>query len=321
MNLHQTYSPFLFCFCILFFLVFKISAPLTPFYPLENIAINCGFLGNTTGIDGRHWIGDIGSMYFVSGGSNSKSITSSATVLEQSSPSHATIPYTYARISQTQFTYVFPISPGLKFVRLHFNPSSYRSFHRSKAFFTVKANRYTLLHNFSVSLTADALGITTVSKEFCLNVEVNQPLSITFSPSRTSPSDKVYAFVNAIEVVSMPNGLYSSMKENIEWDQNMNFPSLWGSTALETVYRMNIGGSFISSSEDTGMSREWFEDTRFFLHSGVLPLTTTMQIKYEKIPNFVAPQNVYQTSWFVDPNKNADEIINFTWKIPVDQGF
>ncbi|XP_047311333.1 receptor-like protein kinase FERONIA [Impatiens glandulifera] len=304
---------------IFFFYISLVGASLLPFHPPDNIAINCGFSGNKTAPNGRKWIGDSGSKYFVSGEPNSKSISSAP--VEQSSPSHATIPYTHARISQTQFTYVFPISPGPKFVRLHFNPSSYRAFHRSNAFFTVKANRYTLLHNFSVSLTADDLGLTTVSKEFCLNVEANQPLSITFSPSRTTPSDKVYAFVNGIEVVSMSNGLYYSMKENIEWDQKMDFTSLSGSTALETVHRLNIGGSFISSSEDTGMSREWFEDTRFFLHSGVLPLTTSMQIKYGKMPNFVAPQNVYQTSWFVDPNKNAEEVINFTWKIPVDQGF
>ncbi|XP_047310009.1 receptor-like protein kinase FERONIA [Impatiens glandulifera] len=304
---------------IFFFYISLVGASLLPFHPPDNIAINCGFSGKKTAPNGRKWIGDSGSTYFVSGEPNSKSISSAP--VEQSSPSHATIPYTHARISQTQFTYVFPISPGPKFVRLHFNPSSYRAFHRSNAFFTVKANRYTLLHNFSVSLTADALGITTVSKEFCLNVEANQPLIITFSPSRTTPSDKVYAFVNGIEVVSMPNGLYYSMKENIEWDQKLDFTSLWGSTALETVHRLNIGGSFISSSEDTGMSREWFEDTKFFLHSGVLPLTTTMQIKYGKMHNFVAPQNVYQTSWFVDPNKNAEEFINFTWKVPVDQGF
>ncbi|XP_047339535.1 receptor-like protein kinase FERONIA [Impatiens glandulifera] len=293
------------------------SLSLPSYYTSDNIAINCGFSGNYTALDGRHWIGDSRSMYFISRGANKKSISLAPVKQSYSSHSHHNdVPYTYARFSQSPFTYIFPVSPGPKFVRLHFYPASYRAnFQRNNGFFTVKAGPFTLLHNFSASLTADSLGITTVSKEFCINVKANKPLRITFSPSRTSHTDKVYAFINGIEVVSMPNGLYYYKGEN------NGFTTLSRRTALETLYRLNIGGSSISFANDTGMFREWSDDSRFFLHSRVLPLKTTIPIKYKRIPNFVAPQNVYQTSWSLDLNKNANENPNFAWRLPVDQGF
>ncbi|KAF7130469.1 hypothetical protein RHSIM_Rhsim10G0053300 [Rhododendron simsii] len=44
-------------------------------------------------------------------------------------------------------------------------------------------------------------GLDSLVKEYCLNVEENQPLIITFSPSLGGSSDEAYAFVNGIEIV------------------------------------------------------------------------------------------------------------------------
>lgn len=33
------------------------------YHPLDNIAVNCSSSDNSTGVDGRHWIKDIGSNY------------------------------------------------------------------------------------------------------------------------------------------------------------------------------------------------------------------------------------------------------------------
>ncbi|KAL3523598.1 hypothetical protein ACH5RR_016432 [Cinchona calisaya] len=80
------------------------------------------------------------------------------------------VPYKTSRISSTGFGYKFEVNPGQKFIRLHFYPASYRGFENSVDFFTVKAGPFTLLGNFSASLTAETLGVKYHVKEFCLNV-------------------------------------------------------------------------------------------------------------------------------------------------------
>ena len=84
--------------------------------------LNCGSSGISTDPDGREWTGDVG-------------IHSKFVSLEQSnntfilSNSHGTSidrdPYKTARIFHSQFTYRFRVSPGQKFIRFYFNPSTY----------------------------------------------------------------------------------------------------------------------------------------------------------------------------------------------------
>ncbi|PSS30522.1 Receptor-like protein kinase [Actinidia chinensis var. chinensis] len=306
----------------LYFFLHHLIIPVTGalYYPLDNIAVNCGFSGNSTAADGRKWIGDRGSKYITSHGSKRKLISSIA-VDRLLSPDP--VPYKTARISRSQFTYTFQVSPGIKFIRLHFYPTSYQGFKRSKAFFTVKAGPYTLLSNFSAALTSDALGLPSFAKEFCVNVEENQQLIISFTPSQSSSSDEVYAFVNGIEVISMPTGLYHTPEgeEGAHVVGKKHQFSIDKNIALENAYRLNVGGSSILSLQDTGMFREWSGDSNYLLESSVLPATTTSRIKYTNIPAYTAPQKVYQTSWSIFPDKQANKTFNFTWKLPVDLGF
>ncbi|CAL5324943.1 unnamed protein product [Camellia sinensis] len=291
------------------------------YYPVDNIAVNCGFSGkSSSAIDGQQWIGDIGSKYIISQGSKVKLISSTPVDrLFSVNP----VPYGSARISRSQFTYRFQVSAGPKFIRLHFCPASYPGFKRSKDFFTVKAGPYTLLSNFSASLTADALGLQSFAKEFCVNVEENQPLIVTFSPSTDGTLDEVYAFVNGIEIVSLPTGLYHTLEGDPGAHvagKKYRFP-IDESIALELVQRLNVGGSSILSIEDTGMFREWSEDSNHLLESSRLPVSTTIRIKYTTTPTYSAPQKVYQTSWSMVLDQQANKTFNFTWKLPVDLGF
>ncbi|GFZ19214.1 hypothetical protein Acr_27g0009530 [Actinidia rufa] len=145
------------------FLWIPISCNVAPRYsPPDNIAVDCGSSGSSPAQDGRSWDGDIDS---------NKSLreildsNSSVTYQAQTQPINK-VPYFTARISQSEFTYVIPVtSTGPKFVRLHFFPSSYQGFDPSTAFFTVKANQFTLLSNFSASLTAASLGQQTIAKK------------------------------------------------------------------------------------------------------------------------------------------------------------
>ncbi|KAF7129852.1 hypothetical protein RHSIM_Rhsim10G0052400 [Rhododendron simsii] len=292
-----------------------INSPGLHSQQLDHIAVNCGSSRNSTVEDGRQWVGDTGSNYITtSHGSKSKLISSKDA--HQRLPSNP-VPYMTARLSRWPFTYTFRVNPGQKLIRLHFYPASYRGgFIRSKAFFRVKAGPYTLLSNFSASLTVDAFGIQYLVKEYCVNVEEDRPLIITFSPSRLGNSDEVYAFVNGIEIISMPAALYHTREGNPPAQiigKSYRF-TIDNDIALEKVHPLNVGRSSISSIEDMGMFREWYEDSKE--KSSVKPVTTTT------IPPYTAPQKVYQTSWSMVPDKLPNKTeFNFTWRLPVDLGF
>ncbi|KAI3768500.1 hypothetical protein L2E82_19227 [Cichorium intybus] len=171
------------------------------------------------------------------------------------------VPYLTARVSHSLFFYTFKLHPGPKFIRLHFNPTSYIGFETSTDLFTVQAGPYKLLQNFSASMTAQALGVISFSKEFCISVEENLELIITVTPS----NHEVYGFVNGIEIVSMPSGLYytpegSPGPEVVGPHRNKFY--IDNTTALETVHR-NTGGTAISPVEDTGLFRRWSKDSDY----------------------------------------------------------
>ncbi|XP_058187702.1 receptor-like protein kinase FERONIA isoform X2 [Rhododendron vialii] len=302
-------------------LTLAINSPGLYSQQLHHVAVNCGSSGNSTAEDSRQWTGDARSNYITSlHGSKSKSKAT-----DQPLP-YDPIPYATARLSPWPFTYTFRVTPGQKLIRLHFYPASYRGgFKRSEAFFTVKAGPYTLLSNYSASLAVDALGLPSLVKEYCVNVDEDQPLIITFSPSRIGNSDEVYAFVNGIEIISMPAALYHTHEGNpaAKIIGKSDRFTIDKSIALEKVHRLNVGGNSISSIEDTGMFRDWYEDSNYLLEkSSVEPVTTTIRIKYMSIPPYSAPQKVYQTSWSLVPDKQANKTeSNLTWRLPVDLGF
>jgi hypothetical protein len=218
------------------------------------------------------------------------------------------VPYATARLSLSAFTYMFRVTAGQKFIRLYFYPASYRNFDRSKALFSVKAGRFTLLSNFNASLTADADDDPgdTIFREYCVNVEEDQRLNITFTPSISNS----YAFISGIEILSMPPNLYYTPSD----DQGFSFIgqqsmySIDNSTALEMVYRLNVGGRSISPSEDTGMFRSWSQDDPYFGSSEISFVTSnkTIELKFTKVPAYTAPEDVYKTA----RNMGNDSIIN-----------
>ncbi|KAL3523550.1 hypothetical protein ACH5RR_016384 [Cinchona calisaya] len=211
------------------------------------------------------------------------------------------LPYNTSRISSTEFGYSFQLNP---------------------------AGPFTLLGNFSASLAAQTLGVKYLVKEFCLNVEENTRLNITFLPSQIPNSNlNLDAFVNGIEIISMPTSLYytpdGDLGARVVGGKDQ-FHSIVNTTALELTHRLNIGGSFISSVEDFGMFRRWSEDANYLLESNVHRVNhQAHRIKYEYIKAFVAPPKLYQTSWKKTGGNirvNPQEY-NFTWKIPIELGF
>ena len=308
--------------CLFVILCHILTVTSTPRYiVVENITINCGFSGNSKALDEREWIGDIGSKFAPTEEPNHKSNTSTAEIQGTS----VAVPYMTARLSNWQFKYVFPVTPGPKFVRLYFYSASYSGFERSKDFFTVKAGSFTLLANFSASILANSLSQSNnIYKEFCINVDKSQKLNLTFIPF----SSNYYAFINGIEIVSMPEDLYYKPHSVANGEELVPLyvgqaPQFYinDSMALEMVYRLNVGGGSISQKEDTGMFRQWSDGTNYLLSEGVNPRLVFMTLHYLYIPNYTAPDAVYLSAISMGPNSTRNLMSNLTWGLLVDTGF
>ncbi|KAF8098420.1 hypothetical protein N665_0267s0005 [Sinapis alba] len=253
---------------------------------------------------------------------------------DASFPSHALfqesgvsqVPYMTARIFRHNFTYSFPVSPGWKFLRLYFYPTRYSSDLDAavNSYFSVTVSGFTLLKNFSAALTAKASkDAFIINKEFIVPVSGgHEMLNLTFTPSLN-----MFAFINGIEIVSLPDGFYSKggFDDKITYVGNSFDVDINNSTAFETVHRLNIGGQIIDGVNDTGMFRQWLaEDYVLSVFSGTVPNIKDVKIMYtEKTPVYVAPEDVYTTyrtmGNFNNPRLNLN--FNLTWLFPVDAGF
>ncbi|XP_031107837.1 putative receptor-like protein kinase At5g39000 [Ipomoea triloba] len=307
--------------CTLFhgLIIFAISSTINS--PIENIAISCGSSG--TAPDGRVWVGDNTKPSSTLLHLNGVSWTSRAQ--QKASLMIDPVPYQTARTSRHEFSYRFSVKPGQKFIRLHFNPAPYKGFKKSIALFTVKAGPYTLLSNFSPSLTADALGVKFLNKEYCVNVQESEALTIIFTPSQETKSpEDVYAFVNGIEIVSMPTGLYFTPEGDLGAHvvgQKHRF-YIDTATALQMIQRLNVGGQSIPSIEDVSMFRDWKDDFNYLLNGvGAASIDTTIPIEYADMLTHAAPPKVYQTARSVHPGNQQLIVHNLTWTIPVNLGF
>ncbi|KAI6670373.1 hypothetical protein NL676_005258 [Syzygium grande] len=280
----------------------------------------------TPPVDKRTWIGDAeeGSRY----SPIEKTRSSIIAKANGSDPSVRPVQYDTARLSRSEFAYTFHVTAGPKFVRLHFFPSDYLNFRRADSFFSVEAAGFTLLRNFSASLFADNTTprASSFSKEFCLTVGDDQILNITFAP--TPGNSDAYAFVNGIEVVSMPERLYYNSvvdsTEGIKLAGQVSPFTFRTTDALAMVKRLNVGGNSIDSAGDAGMYRTWDADDDYVTSSyiGVLPVNTTIQLNYsDQVPNYTAPDLMYTTARSMGTNKTINLSYNLTWSIEVDTNF
>ncbi|KAK1285552.1 Receptor-like protein kinase FERONIA [Acorus calamus] len=295
---NQRLSLLLLVVAAMSFSINPISAQKSTYVPSDNILVNCGSSNNFTA-DGRTWVGDTNSNYTVG---TDKTITA---IPASQDPSVSTVPYMTARIFQTQFTYSFTVSPGRKFIRLYFYPSNYTNpnFVDSDSFFSVSAGPFTLLSNFSALFT----GRSSVIREFSMNVSSNA-LKLTFAPAPTPKN--AFAFVNGIEIVSMPDFFHLSLNE-------LDQPIIVGMTStfvvdqyttLQTVARLNVGGNMVNPPDDSGpLYRTWENDEQYFdaAASGVTySKDPNVTIKYRaSIPSYIAPAQIR------DATNNFDEAL------------
>ncbi|WZY84804.1 hypothetical protein YC2023_031188 [Brassica napus] len=301
---------------LLLLLSLSSSTSAADYTPTDKILLNCGGSSDLTDTDNRTWIPDVKSKFLSSSGDSK---TSPAATQDPSVPE---VPYMTARIFRSPFTYSFPVASGRKFVRLYFHPNSYDGLNATTSLFSVTlGSSYTLLKNFSAAQTAQALSYSSIVKEFIVNVEGGASLNITFTPESTP---KAYAFVNGIEVTSMPD-LYSNTAGTLSIVGSSTAVDIDNSTALENVYRLNVGGNDISPSEDTGLYRSWYDDSPYIFTAGIGVVETVdpnMTIKYPTdTPTYIAPVDVYSTARSMTPTAQINLNFNLTWVFSIDSGF
>ncbi|KAI3500651.1 hypothetical protein L1887_36475 [Cichorium endivia] len=286
-----------------------------PYTPTDYFLLNCG---GGTATSGRKWDTDERSKFL-------PSTTSFTSTPDNRNPSVPDIPYSTARIFNTSsFTYTFPATSGPKFLRLYFYPATYSNHNANQSFFSVSSNGYSLLSNFSAFLTASYLGtiiqgsppVPHFVKEFVIYVNNTQTLNVTFTPSPNS-----YAFINGIEIVSLPENLYHKSKSVKYVGQNTG-AVITEDTALENLYRLNVGGGQISATDDTGMYRSWEQDDGYVFPVsaiGLTPVNQTPIVYTDDTPNYTAPELVYATQRSMGVILSGRN--NLTWLFPVDSGF
>ncbi|XP_058110716.1 receptor-like protein kinase FERONIA [Magnolia sinica] len=286
----------------------------STYVPPDQILLNCGASSQETDTDGRNWLSDVGSKFAPS------STNTNPFKANYQDPSVPTVPYMTARIFTSQFTYTFPVGAGRKFIRLYFYPANYSNFNAANAVFSVNSGPYTLLNNFSSYLTSEALNFAYLTREFSINTGAGF-LNLTFIPSPNISN--AYAFINGIEVVSTPY-IFSFGNLVLAGDLTSTF-QIDNSTALQTVIRLNVGGSDVSPVKDSGLFRSWSDDSPYIFGAG----TGVAYVKDQNItiaytpgvPSYIAPLDVYSTARSMGPDKSINQNYNLTWMFPVDAGF
>ncbi|XP_071713797.1 receptor-like protein kinase FERONIA [Rutidosis leptorrhynchoides] len=281
-----------------------------PYKPTDEFFLNCGT--SSTSDTTPRWDGDENSNFVPP---NVTTTSFSSTIDGNIDPSFTQVPYYTARIiNASSFTYTFPVSQGPKFLRLHFYPATYSGLKKKESFFSVTANGYSLLTNFSAFLTASYIKDAHVMKEYIVYVNDTQRLNVTFTPSPNS-----YAFINGIEIVSIPTNLYLNAKYPPKYFAQTSGLEINEETALEAMYRLNMGGQQIPGENDTGMNRVWEQDDNYIFGAhGRTPVYNDSIMYTTDTPNYTAPDPVYRTQRSMG---NQSERYNLTWILPVDSGF
>eukprot|EP00850_Spirogloea_muscicola_P007318 SM000036S13362 [mRNA] locus=s36:902277:908201:+ [translate_table: standard] len=224
---------------------------------------------------------------------------------------------------------------GRHFVRLHFaaiQPQTGAYPDPSKALFNVTAtssgSTFLLLFNYSVTQQAsaqfggDGLSVA-IMEEFSLPLADSSTynpnsLSITFTPVAGS-----FAFVNGIEVVPSNEDLY--YQQPVLASNQQPTTLLYGK-ALKREYRLNCGGSTVSSTSDKGF-RTWTQNDLDFLYTLQYPSyppvnIVTAQIKNTDSPPYYTPLAVAQSDRELGElgNDIADSI-NLTYIFPLEDGW
>ncbi|WRX28416.1 Serine-threonine/tyrosine-protein kinase [Theobroma cacao] len=272
------------------------------FTPADNYLIVCGSSQNVT-FQGRTFVPDSGH--------SSLSLTSGSSFVASSNSSVPSSIYQSARIFSGIASYKFNIKQeGRHWVRLYFYPLPKSGQNLTSAPITVVTDGFVLLNNFTFKNYNGSFSF----KEYAINV-TSDTLTLTFISSNNSVS-----FVNAIEVVSIPDAILPD--QALALNPSTPFSGL-SEFAMETVYRLSMGGPLITAQNDT-LGRTWENDVKY-LHVNSSALNVSVNpgsIKYTtSVTPETAPNWVYATAEAMGDANVPSMNFNVTWVFPVDPNF
>ncbi|KAE8703226.1 Receptor-like protein kinase THESEUS 1 [Hibiscus syriacus] len=272
------------------------------FTPADNYLIVCGSSKDVTFL-GRTYVPDPGH--------SSLSLKSGSSFVAGSNASVPSAIYQSARIFSGIASYKFDIKKeGRHWVRLYFYPLLKSGQDLTSAPITVVTDDIVLLNNFTFKNYNGSF----LFKEYAINV-TSDTLTLTFIPLNNSVS-----FVNAIEVVSIPDAIFPDQALAL----NPSAPvSGLSEFAMETVYRLNMGGPLITAQNDT-LGRIWENDVKY-LHVNSSALNVSVNpasIKYTaSVTPETAPNWVYATAEVMGDANVPSMTFNVTWVFQVDPNF
>ncbi|KAM0043807.1 putative protein kinase RLK-Pelle-CrRLK1L-1 family [Helianthus debilis subsp. tardiflorus] len=274
------------------------------FTPIDNYLLACGSTQNVTYL-GQTYVPDSyqSSMVSLTNQEASNVVDSNSTV---PLPVHRS-----ARVFTETTSYKFKIKKqGRHWIRLYFYPIPGHNL-TSVSSLTVVTENFVLLSNYTFK---SYNGSNHLFKEYSINV-TSGSLLLNFIPSNNS-----VAFVNAIEVVSVPDYLIPNEATSVFPITTINGLS---NQAFETMYRLNMGGPKLTPQNDT-LGRTWETDKEYLHVNGSAASVSVIPsiIKYtESVTPEIAPNWVYATAQTMGDANVANLNFNFTWVLPVDPDF
>ncbi|KAG2316785.1 hypothetical protein Bca52824_019907 [Brassica carinata] len=276
----------------------------SSFTPSDNYLINCGSSSETKLPDGRSFKSDQQSVSFLQTEEDIKTSVDTIPVSSDTLPLYLT-----ARIFPGKATYSFYISrPGRHWIRLYFYPLPHPLHNLTDSVFSVTTDTTVLLHDFS---PRDASSV--VFKEYL--VYASEKLSLYFKPHKGS-----IAFINAVEIVSVPDELVPDSASSVP--QAPDFKGL-SSFSLQVSHRLNVGGDLVSSKIDP-LSRTWLSDKSYntFPEGSRNVTVDPKTITYPEggATAEIAPHPVYSSAAEMGDAKTSEPNFNLSWRASVDSG-
>ncbi|XP_073124339.1 calcium-transporting ATPase 4, endoplasmic reticulum-type-like isoform X3 [Henckelia pumila] len=289
-------------FFIWVLLILSLGCCSRGFNPVDKFYISCGSSRDVT----------VGNFTYVADKSASRMLTTPQDILADSNlnsitPSEDAQLFSTARIFPRPSKYTFSIQQGGRhWIRLHFYPFVYQNYDMNTASFSVFSQDTVLLSDFSPK--------NATVKEYSVNVASGE-LVITFAPSTNS-----FAYINALEVVSVPDSLITD--DAVLFNPSGSFSGLVAQS-FETVARLNMGGPFVSLVNDT-LGRTWVPDRSFLVQPNLA--TNASNIPAVMYPDGgatsdSAPQTVYGTCTKMNSEDDPRGNFNVTWLLKVDPSF
>lgn len=288
----------------------------------KTFLVNCG-TNSSVNVDGSKWIGDSAP------GSN---VTLSSLGIEASTDSFNGDPsyeplYKTARFFSESFNYTFDGAPGSYFLRLHFYPFTFGNRDANESYFSVVTNGLKLVSEFNVAgeilLKNSVLqgsggnsSIISLVKEYFVTSDINV-FVLEFIPNKDS-----FGFVNAIEIIPVADKLFVDSISKVGGNGANSSLNL-SKRGIQTMYRLNIGGSAIKSTQDSGFRRKWEADSSYMIIADAGSETKNHSNITYASPNdtSVAPLLVYETARIMSNTDVMEKRLNMSWKLDVDPDF